>query len=132
MLNKIIFAIDNDCDLHTVAKFLRHIDTERVMGNIKGSFIKCIGCYEGTLENSYIMDERDYREFVEAMGYTDNQESILHVPADTRQPCTLEFKDKTSVTLGQMRELNKSEVIREGVFGSWTYVPRTDTYWGTD
>ena len=61
MLNKIIFAIDNNTDFHTVAKFMRHIDTARAMGYMKGGIVMATGYWEGELEASYIMDEIDYR-----------------------------------------------------------------------
>jgi hypothetical protein len=135
MLNKIIFAIDDDTDTHVVAKFMRHIDTMRALGELKGSFIPCIGCYDGMLESSYMMDERDYRRFVEPMGFTDQQDCILHVPADTRQPCTIEWNKfgdlecwNNTKTIGAMRSVTAAEAMQ---LRDWTYVIETNTYWST-
>lgn len=135
MLNKIIFAIDNDTDTHVIAKFMRHIDTMRALGKFRGSFIHCISCNYGMLESSYMMDERDYCDFVEPMGFTDNQDCIMHVPGDTRQPCTMEWNtfgeldwlDNTK-TIGAMRSITAEEARRRM---SWTYVIETNTYWST-
>ena len=130
MLNKIIFAIDNNTDTHAVAKFLRHIDTCRAMNTLKGRFVHCIGCYNGVMEPSYMMDERDYRQLVERVGYTAWQESILHVPGDVRQPCTLEFlSGEPHVSLGAMREISAAEAMQ---CTSWTYVMATNKYFTTE
>ena len=131
MLNKIIFAIDDNNDTHTVAKFLRHMDTCRAMNTLKGSFVHCIGMYNGVLEPSYMMDERDYRKLVERVGYTTWQESILHVPGDVRQPCTLEFSDQegTIQSIGPMREVSARWAMR---YNSWTYVLSTNKYFTTE
>ncbi len=129
MLNKVIFAIDNDTDVHTVAKFLRHIDTARAMDNMKGSFIPCVGCYDGMLESSYMMDERDYRRLVATTDFTKDQDCIMLVPADTRQPCTLESGVNNSSTIGPMRKVDALEAL--GLV-AWTYVIETGTYWTTD
>ena len=126
MLNKICFAIDNGHDLHTEAKFLRAMDTHRALGDMKGSFIPCVGMYKGVIEDSYIMDERDYLKFVDRKGWTENQQSILHIPADVRQPCTLEFP-LWSETTGPMRELSDH---RE--YNSWTYVKETGKFFSTE
>jgi hypothetical protein len=126
MLNKIIFAIDNDTDVHAVAKFMRHIDTARAVGTLKGSFVPCIGCYDGVLESSYMMDERDYRKLVEPLGFTDKQECIMHVPADTRQPCTIEFDANSNAPLGPLRKITAQVALQSR---AWTYVIKTDTYW---
>ena len=128
MLNKIIFAIDNNTDVHVVAKFMRHMDTCRAMSTLKGSFVQCIGCYNGVLEPSYMMDERDYRQLVAGTHYTTEQDCILHVPADTRQPCTLEFPNH-SVAIGPMREVSAAKAMQ---CSSWTYVQATNKYFTTE
>ena len=56
----VIFAIDNNTDTHTVAKFMRHIDTKRALGAMKGRMVQAIGYWEGILEPSYIMRKDDY------------------------------------------------------------------------
>jgi len=129
MLNKIIFAIDNDTDVHTVAKFLRHIDTARAMETMKGAFIPCIGCYDGELESSYMMDERDYRRIVEPLSFTADQDCIMHVPADTRQWCTLEYATGGTESIGAMRQITALEAMG---LRAWTYVLETGMYWTTD
>ena len=128
MLNKIIFAIDNNTNTHAVAKFMRHVDTKRALGELQGGLVHCIGYWEGTLEPSYMMDERDYRKFVEPMGFTDEQACILHVPADTRQPCTLEYHDGKTETVGPMREVSSNCALS---FSAWTYVQDTGKYFTT-
>ena len=126
-LNKVIFAIDGNATTYAVAKFMRHIDTARAMGTLKGPFVQCIGMYDGELEPSYMMDELDYLKLVAPMRFTKDQESILWVPGDTRQPCTLVcLTGYTSyAVLGPMREVTALEA-----FGltAWTYVQATGKY----
>lgn len=128
MLNKIIFAIDNNTNTHAVAKFMRHVDTKRALGELQGGLVHCIGYWEGILEPSYMMDERDYRKFVEPMGFTDGQVCIMHVPGDTRQPCTLEYQDGSTETLHPMHEVSK-DVAK--FLNAWTYVQDTGKYFTT-
>ena len=73
----VIFAIDNDADLHTNAKFLRYMDEREVMGKTKGKMKLCIGSYKGKLERSYIVRWDDFMEHIAESGYVDNQESVL-------------------------------------------------------
>jgi len=128
MLNKIIFSIDDNTDVHVVAKFMRHMDTCRAMGTLKGSFVQCIGMYNGVLEPSYMMDERDYRQLVEPMSYAARQDCILHVPIDVRQPCTLEFSDH-QFSIGPMRQVSPEVALQ---LTSWTYVMATNKYFTTE
>ena len=73
----VIFAIDNDDNVHTNAKFLRYVDEREVMGKTKGKMKLCIGSYKGKLERSYIMRWDDFMEHIAESGYVDKQESIL-------------------------------------------------------
>jgi hypothetical protein len=129
-LNKVIFAIDDNATTYAVAKFMRHIDTARAMGTLKGPFVQCIGMYDGVLEPSYMMDERDYLKLVAPMRFVNKQESVLHVPGDTRQPCTLVYSDNPEppFNVGPMREVTALEA-----FGlvAWTYVLSTGKYFTT-
>ena len=123
-LEKVVFAIDNNTDVHTVAKFMRHMDTCRAMNTLKGSFVQCIGMYNGLLEPSYMMDEADYRQLVANTDYVVLQDYILLVPRDVRQPCTLEYPDHT-FAIGPMREVSAAKAMQ---CSSWTYVQATNKY----
>lgn len=127
-LEKVVFAVDNNIDTHTAAKFLRHVDTNRALGNLKGPVTHCIGSWteeDGVthLEPSYMMDSRDYYEIVAHSGYVDKQVCILKVPGDTRQPCTLEFSNGYTKGLGPMRETTSPHKV-----DNWTYVQETGKY----
>jgi hypothetical protein len=133
-LNKIIFAIDKSTDLHAVAKFMRHMDTARAMGTMKGSFTQCVGMYAGLLEPSYMVDEVDYRKVVVPLGVCDGQESVMHVPADTRQPCTLEFTHHDEINpvfmgIGPLHEVTAFKALS---LKAWTYVLETGKYFTTE
>ena len=124
MLEKVIFAIDNDKDTHAVAKFLRYVDTEQVMGRF-GPMQHLIGSYEGVMECSYMIDKRDLPK---VQSYIAGQDSVLCVPADTRQPCHLEFirePDQGHLLLGSMREVSGGEALS---LDAWTYNLATGKY----
>ena len=127
MLERIIFAIDNGDDLHTRAKFLRHIDTARAMGTLRDGFQTAIGCWENILEASYIMSRRDYDQLVKPLGFAAKQVCVLAVPGDTRQPCVLEFSDGQRQAVGPMREIPKDEPLP----GAWTFVEGSGKYYTT-
>lgn len=122
MLERVIFAIDNDNDTHVVAKFMRHVDTLRAMGKID-PVVQLIGCYRGQLERSYMMRADQFDAVSE---YVRNQESILLVPGDTRQPCVLEYLvGNERVPLGPMGEVSASDALQ---FEAWTYNPSNGKY----
>ena len=121
-MEQIIFAIDNDNDPHVVAKFMRHCDTERAMGRM-WPISMVIGCYNGQLERSYIVLAQ---EFDKVKDYVKDQESILRVPADTRQPCVLEYLSTGErESVGPMREVSAQEALQAM---AWTYEPIEQKY----
>lgn len=127
-LEKVVFAIDNNADTHVVAKFMRLMDTKRVMGDMKGKMVQCIGMWtdgEGRrhMEPSYMVDARDYYEIVAPSGYVALQQCVLKVPGDTRQPCTLEFPGGLTFGLKPMREIDDTDGVTD-----WTYVIETGRY----
>ena len=124
MLEKVIFAIDNDKDTHAVAKFLRYVDTEQVMGRF-GPMQHLIGSYEGVMECSYMIDKRDLPK---VQSFIEYQDSVLYVPADTRQPCHLEFNrisGQPDLVLGPMREVPHDFDLNQY---AWTYNLATGKY----
>ena len=121
----VVFAIDNNKDLHTVAKFTRHMDTQKALGNLKGNLVQAIGYWEGTLEPSYIMSQEDYEQY--AWPYAKNQECVLVVPADTRQPSHV--ADATSLKhlsdVGVCKHVSPDEAMAAP---AWTYVMSDNRY----
>ncbi len=127
-LEKVIFAIDDNADLHTVAKFTRHLDTQRALGKLRGRVVACIGKWtdqEGReyLEPSYMIDRDDYNDFVVGSGYVDKQFCVLLVPGDTRQPCSLLSPCGSTVTLSPMHRVSNVTGVRD-----WIYVLSTKEY----
>lgn len=123
-LEMIIFAIDNSSNVHSQAKFLRHVDTLRAMGKLVGGVTQCIGSYGGILERSYMMTVADFDKHVRHSGFVSEQDSFLRVPGDTRQPCVLEYQSS-----GTQETLNPMEEIYEDCsYLNWTYVEETGKY----
>lgn len=121
MLEHVIFAIDNGDDLHTQAKFLRHVDTLRASEKMMGTLYSGIGSYKGSLERCYMVLATDYDRHLKSLDYLSGQESVLRVPGDTRQPCTLQFKGGDLQSIGTMRQ------VTDGSIGDFTYI--NGKYW---
>ena len=116
-----VFSIDNANDLHTLSKFLRHIDTQRAMGKLVGAVELAIGAYQGEMEYSFIMLSVDYNKHVKDSGYVDNQECIMLVSSDIRQPVLLE-----KIATGERAKLGKLYVGKGN--GDFTYKTSTGEY----
>lgn len=125
-LERVIFAIDNGHDIHQQAKFLRLVDTLRAMNKLKGSVVSCIGMYHGTLERSYMMLSVDYETHIAHTSFVQAQESVLYVPGDTRQPCTLRYSSGSTEALGTMSKIDYGEAVERD---SWTYIEETGKYY---
>ncbi len=119
-MDYVVFAIDNNKDLHTVAKFTRHIDTKRAMGGLNGDMVQCIGNWEGILEVSYIMRRDDYERYVLTGGFTKGQEAVMIAPRDNRLCASIVSFDMghTFATLGAIREISVSEATHDV---AWTF-----------
>ena len=124
-MSYIIFSIDNVTDTHTLAKFMRYIDTLNVMQKTKGSMQICYGSWEGVIEQSFIMRRDDFDKHVRHSGYVSCQESFLHVPADRRQPCVLEYQDGTKIGIGPMQSVTKEHAL---TLSGWTFNPKLNEY----
>lgn len=72
-----VFSIDNDKDLHTVAKFTRYLDTLRAMSKLHYPPKVCMGMYCYSIEQSYFVDRNDFEAFIRHSGYVDEQETFL-------------------------------------------------------
>jgi len=138
----VIFAIDNDDNVHTNAKFLRYVDEREVMGKTKGKMKLCIGSYKGKLERSYIMRWDDFMEHIAESGYVDKQESILILRDGYygKVYATLKFNSAYNsdwpaefpnvgyddLFLGEFKSIPAGEAQYEE---AWTYRPDLDTYY---
>lgn len=138
----VIFAIDNDDNVHTNAKFLRYVDEREVMGKTKGKMKLCIGSYKGKLERSYIMRWDDFMEHIAESGYVDKQESILILRDGYygKVYATLKFNSAYNsdwpaefpnvgyddLFLGEFKSIPAHQVQYEE---AWTYRPDLDTYY---
>ena len=116
----VIFSIDKAHDLHTMAKFLRWIDTQRALGKIT-YFKLAIGFFEGKYESSFVCLEKDFKEYVQALGYVKDQKSFLYVPS--KGECFLRLQDGTEVMLGNL----KSRIYPPR--NAFTYLPEDNIYW---
>lgn len=124
-MDYVIFAIDKGYDLHTKAKFLRHVDTLRSMGKMDGNMKLVIGSYKGRLEDSYIIQENDFNMHVLDSGFVDKQETFMFVGRQRWMPYWIETKDQKVLQKGNLRSMH---YIPDGV-KDWTYRPDLNTYW---
>ncbi|RTL05349.1 hypothetical protein EKK58_08080 [Candidatus Dependentiae bacterium] len=119
-MNYVLFSIDSVHDTHTLAKFLRHFDTQVAMSKTKGNLVQCIGMWKGQLEVSFLCREEDYEAFVLPLGFTKNQECVITISGD-KMEC---FIDDNYI--GQMVEFTAKEALNSDGF---TYRPDLNKYW---
>ena len=119
-MDYVVFAIDNNKDTHAVAKFLRHMDTKRALGELKGNMVHCVGNWEGILEVSYILRRDDYLAHVLPMGFTQEQEAIMVAPMRREQPASIMSHDLVDhlQELGPVRNIPAHEATPDV---AWTF-----------
>jgi len=124
-MSYVIFSIDNWTDLHTKAKFFRHMDTLRSMGKLKGKLLSLIGSWEGELEDSFLLDQEDFETHVRRSGFVDNQNAFLIVSEEKSMPVGYD------TIFGYVREGRMKAVTKEKALAQdgWTYRPDTNTYY---
>lgn len=123
-LERIITSWDNTYDIHSTMAFYKYLDQLRAMGKMRDVDL-CVGEWEGALEPSVMMLAVDYDEYIKDTDFVKLQTCILRVPADTRQPCTLDYGHSRR-TLDPMRKVNSLQASQAA---GWTYILRTQTYW---
>ena len=115
---KVIFSIDNVNDLHIKAKFLRMYDTLLNMGKVSNSMSEGTGCWEGTLEQCFMVNEDVFDKHIRKTRYLENQEAVLHVAGSTKQPAFIEMlKTGEQRNAGVMRQITRKEAYE---LNAWT------------
>lgn len=119
---RVVFSIDLWYDLRSLSKFLRMLETQRVMGKLRGEFKILQGFYKGAHELSFLCDLQDYKDFVEPYGWTKNQESILVIEDDSK--AYLKYKELPSEYIGVWSEVYNPDHVE-----NWAYDPRENRWW---
>lgn len=121
----VIFSIDNVTDTHTLAKFLRHFDTQVALSRTKGYLVPCIGSYKGKLEQSFICRADDYLNYVVPYGAVNDQECVLGIDGYNCYSFTPTLGEEPAY-LGEIKEVSKKKAMRSD---GWTYRPDLNSYW---
>ena len=129
MPNYVIFSIDNATDTHTQAKFLRFMDTKRVMSELQMPPVSLIGKYLGKLEHSFMCEEQDFLKYVLPYGWVDGQDCVMVVWTTKAGNMMAYFRGISSVYISPSAPLE--QVSAEEAFKSdgFTYRPDLDIYW---
>jgi hypothetical protein len=129
---KVLFAVDEPQGLRDRARFLRHLDTLRVMGKLQDLPRLAVGHWvdpEGIswLEPSYLMDHKDFEAHVLSSGWCNEQQSFLVVEAERCQlvgnPLSAKHREYI-YDLGPFRCVGKTMPS-----GNWTRFDDTGEYW---
>ena len=105
-MSRVIFSIDNYHDPHVLAKFLRHMDTQKALGKLCGKFGVLHGSWRGIPELAFECNIKDYANFVIPFGVTKNQEVVLVIHSN-----------------GEVVGLSYNKTTR---LGTWTEVPELE------
>lgn len=119
-MNYVLFSIDNVTDTHTLAKFLRHFDTQVALKKTKGFLVQCIGMWKGQPEVSFLCREEDYEALVLPLEFTKSQECVI-VVSGRNMECFI-----NNNYIGRMVEVDKEKAFKSDGF---TYRPDLDKYW---
>lgn len=131
-MSYIIFSIDEVNDVHTLAKFLRHMDTQKALGKMEGAMRILMGSYKGVMEQSFICTEGDFNNHVAPMWFTTNQESVLRLyetsngRTSPRTFADLIYNSGDIDSLGEFKEVTRELAM---TLDGWTYDPMMDTYY---
>lgn len=123
----VIFSIDNVTNVHSLAKFLRHMDTKNALSEMVGKLVTCIGSYKGVMEYSFICNRKDYEKHVLPLAFTKGQESVLLVGGEEMSSALFDPSlSKQIKHIGTLKSVSKEEAIKHDCF---TYRPDLDKYW---
>ena len=126
----VVFSIDNVSDVYTLSKFLRYMDNKKVMKALHdpSGLVLAMGSYMGELEQSFILDKRDFYELLSEgkVGhfFVQDQECVMVVQTGHNNVmyCNMHYANKGIVPMGQLIEV---DVMTAYESGGWTY--RADT-----
>jgi len=128
-LERIIFSVDNPSDIYDYSKALEHLKQLEGMGKLT-MIVNCIGSYEGYLEPSFMVYAKEFDQHIRGMFYLEGQQSILRIPGDDRQDCTLEYLSGgiPQLPVGRLKNIPSTTAW---IHDSWTYVLETGRYFTT-
>ena len=127
-LERIIFSVDNPADPYDLGKALSLLVQMKATLKID-MLVNCIGSYEGYLEPSFMVYAKDFDEHIRGMFFLDGQESIMRIPGDPRQECTLEYLlDGRIEPIGQLKSIPSPKRSND----AWTYVLSTGRYFTSE
>lgn len=129
-LERIIFSVDDPADIYEYSKALEHLKQLEAMGKLT-MIVNCIGSYDGYLEPSFMVYAKEFDQHIRGMFYIQGQQSILRIPGDDRQECTLEFIDGSSDVVLPVGKLRQIPSRLTSSYDAWTYVLATGRYFTT-
>ena len=121
---RVIFSIDNYYDLHSLAKFLRYMDTKRASGMLRGKFEILMGSWGGIPEVSFECEAQDFADYVIPFGCNKGQDSILVI--FDQIDVFLVSGSRASERIGTWTEVSELEAkMAEG----YTYKPEEEKWY---
>lgn len=117
-MERIVFSIDNPFDIHSLAKFYRHVDTARAMGLMSGSMELCVGSWKGKLEPSFAMLTTDFDKLDIKSMFCEKQEAFMYLSSDGRQPVVIRDYNGNFLSSGK-------PVVSSATSADFTLVLRT-------
>ena len=131
-MSNVLFSIDNVHDVHVLAKFLRYMDTANAMLKLKTPMVTLIGSYAGELEQSFMLNDEDFKEYVLKLGFVKDQECVMIIRDEegTVMRCFLHYISDTGRDLayvGNLVEVGKKEALANE--DGFTYRPDVNNYW---
>lgn len=124
----VIFSIDNASDPRTLRKFIKMVDDLKAVGKLQGDFKVCFGMWKGTMEQSFLMCEEDFYQYVWESDWVESQEAFMSVEVGPKgnQSAYLLYSNAETEYMGELKEVSFKEAAKHD---GWTYRPDLGLYW---
>jgi hypothetical protein len=125
----VIFSIDDVSNPRTLRKFIKMVDDLKAVGKLQGDFVLTFGMWKGVMEQSFLMCEEDFYQYVWESDWVEDQEAFLIVevgPKGNQSAYLLDSDRASAEYMGELKEVSFKEAAKHD---GWTYRPDLNLYW---
>jgi hypothetical protein len=104
----VIFSIDDVSNPRTLRKFIKMVDDLKAVGKLQGDFVLTFGMWKGVMEQSFLMCEEDFYQYVWESDWVEDQEAFLIVevgPKGNQSAYLLDSDRASAEYMGELKEV---------------------------
>jgi hypothetical protein len=105
------------------------VDDLKAVGKLQGDFVLSFGMWKGVMEQSFLMCEEDFYQYVWDSDWVEDQEAFLIVevgPKGNQSAYLLDSDRASAEYMGELKEVSFKEAAKHD---GWTYRPDLNLYW---